>query len=129
MPQPVKISDALLLDARKAGEVMHRSINGQIEHWAQIGRTVERLLNGQEIHRLRAATPPTTLAEILDNVTGPSGRARLQAILDARPFPHYRPMPGSLVLMERTDEDGTKTVGEFVNRKFVPVKEAIARRG
>jgi len=31
--------------------------------------------------------------------------------------------------MERTDEDGTKTVGEFVNRKFVPVKEAIARRG
>jgi hypothetical protein len=39
--QPVKIS-----------ELMHRSINGQIE----------RLMNGQELHRLRAAAPAPKLS-------------------------------------------------------------------
>jgi hypothetical protein len=48
----VKISDALLADARQASELMHRSINGQIE----------RLMNGQELHRLRAAAPAPKLS-------------------------------------------------------------------
>lgn len=126
MPQPVKISDALLLDARKAGEVMHRSINGQIEYWAQLGRSIERLLNGQEIHRLRAAAPPPKLSEILATIGEPAGRARLQAVLDAKPFPHFRAVPGSRVLMERIDENGTSSVGQFIDRQFVPVSTANA---
>ena len=124
MPQPVKISDALLLDARKAGEVMHRSINGQIEYWAQLGRSIERLLNGQEIHRLRAAAPAPKLSEILATVGEPSGRARLQAVLDAEPFPHFRQLPGSQRLFEKIDEDGSRTVGRVVGREFVPVEKA-----
>jgi ParD-like antitoxin of type II bacterial toxin-antitoxin system len=127
MPQPVKISDALLLDARQAGEVMHRSINGQIEHWAQLGRSIERLLNGQEIHRLRTASPPPLLSDIMASINQPSGRARLQAVLDAKPFPHFRAVPGDRRLMEKIDEDGTKTVGEFIERKFVPVARKIAK--
>jgi len=119
MPQPVKISDALLLDARKAGEVMHRSINGQIEYWAQLGRSIERLLNGQEIHRLRAAAPPPQLSEILATINQPSGRARLQAVLDAEPFPHFRQIPGPDRLFEKIDEDGTRTIGRIAGREFV----------
>ena len=126
MPQPVKISDALLLDARRAGEVMHRSINGQIEYWAQLGRSIERLLNGQEIHRLRAAAPPPKLSEILATINEPSGRARLHTILDAKPFPHFRAVPGDRHLMERIDEDGTRTIGRFIDRKFVPAENAKA---
>ena len=126
MPQPVKISDALLLDARKAGEIMHRSINGQIEYWAQLGRSIERLLNGQEIHRLRAAAPPPKLSEIMATVGEASGRARLQAVLDVKPFPHFRAVPGDRRLMERIDEDGTRTIGEFVDRKFVAIKKGKA---
>ena len=122
MPQPVKISDALLLDARKAGEVMHRSINGQIEYWAQLGRSIERLLNGQEIHRLRAAAPPPKLSEIMATVGEASGRARLQAVLDAEPYPHFRQLPGLQRLFERIDEDGTRTTGQIVGREFVPVQ-------
>jgi hypothetical protein len=38
MSQPVKVSEALLLDARLAGEAPERSIAGQIEYWARLGR-------------------------------------------------------------------------------------------
>ena len=44
MSQPVKVSDSLVLDARLTGEVAERSIAGQIEFWARLGRAIEPLL-------------------------------------------------------------------------------------
>jgi len=41
MSQPVKISDELILDARLTAEIAERSIAGQIEFWAQLGRAIE----------------------------------------------------------------------------------------
>jgi hypothetical protein len=40
MSQPVKLSDSLVLDARITGEVVERSIAGQVEYWAKLGRAV-----------------------------------------------------------------------------------------
>jgi ParD-like antitoxin of type II bacterial toxin-antitoxin system len=41
MSQPVKLSDALVLDARLAGEAMERSIARRVGFWARLGRAVE----------------------------------------------------------------------------------------
>lgn len=41
MPTAVRISDSLLKDARKYSKIDHRSLTGQIEHWAKIGKCVE----------------------------------------------------------------------------------------
>ncbi|MBU0676123.1 MAG: ParD-like family protein [Proteobacteria bacterium] len=41
MATAVRISENLLTDARKHSKVDHRSITGQIEHWARIGKCVE----------------------------------------------------------------------------------------
>ncbi len=41
MPTTVRISDSLLKDARKYSKVDHRSLTGQIEHWAKIGKIAE----------------------------------------------------------------------------------------
>ena len=41
MPTAVKISDNLFKDARKYSKLDHRSITGQIEHWARIGKYAE----------------------------------------------------------------------------------------
>jgi hypothetical protein len=41
MPTAVRISDSLLKDARKYSKVEHRSLTGQIEHWARIGKCAE----------------------------------------------------------------------------------------
>ena len=40
MSQPVKLSDALVLDAHIAGEAFERSLTGQVEFWARLGRAV-----------------------------------------------------------------------------------------
>ncbi len=41
MATAVRISENLLSDARKYSKVDHRSITGQIEHWARIGKCTE----------------------------------------------------------------------------------------
>jgi hypothetical protein len=64
-------------------------------------------------------TPPKSLAECLASVDTPAGRQRLQMVLANRPYPHFSPVPGNPDLLERLDADGVRTVGRFVNRRFL----------
>ncbi len=41
MATAVRISENLLNDARKYSKIDHRSLTGQIEHWATIGKCSE----------------------------------------------------------------------------------------
>ena len=41
MATAVRISDDLVNDARKYSKIDHRSLTGQIEHWAIIGKYAE----------------------------------------------------------------------------------------
>ena len=41
MPTAVRISDELLNEAKKFSKIDHRSLTGQIEHWARIGKCAE----------------------------------------------------------------------------------------
>ncbi len=41
MTTTVRISNNLLSDARKYSKIDHRSLTGQIEHWACIGKCAE----------------------------------------------------------------------------------------
>lgn len=41
MPTAVRVSDRLVNKARKFSKVDHRSVTGQIEHWACIGQCAE----------------------------------------------------------------------------------------
>lgn len=121
MSQPVKLSDDLVLDARLAGESVKRSIAGQVEFWATLGRSVDFLLNGQQTLALcRNGAQP--LSRLLETVDSAEGRRRVTGVLAQQPFPHYRAYPGSPGLLQRVAADGTRTVGRFVNREFKPVK-------
>jgi hypothetical protein len=121
MSQPVKLSDTLVLDARLTAEAAERSIAGQIEFWAKLGRAVEPLLQGVQVMALSRAGAAKPLSECLDSVDSTKGRRRVSEHLDALPFPHYEAAdtPGLLV---RISEDGKRTVGRFVNRQFQAVK-------
>lgn len=123
MSQPVKLSDTLVLDARLTGEVAERSIAGQIEFWAKLGRAVEPLLQGVQVMALSRAGAAKPLSECLDSVDSTKGRRRVSEHLDTLPFPHYEAAetPGLLV---RISEDGKRTEGRFINRQFQPVKSA-----
>lgn len=121
MGQPVKLSESLVLDARLTGEVAERSIAGQIEFWAGLGRAVESLLRMDSALALKKRGEAAPLSACLKSVNTRVGQTRLAAVLAARPYPHFEPAPTPGLLV-KIDEDGTRTTGRFVNREFRPAK-------
>ena len=117
----MKLSESLVLDARLTGEVAERSIAGQIEFWAGLGRSVESLLRADKALALKKRGEAMPLSACLKSVNSRAGQARLSAVLAAQPYPHFEtaPAPGMLV---KIDQDGTRTTGRFVNREFRPAK-------
>ncbi len=41
MATAIRISDDLVTDAKKYSRIDHRSLTGQVEHWARIGKCAE----------------------------------------------------------------------------------------
>lgn len=134
MGMPVKLSDELVELAREEAATTDRSITGQIEHWAKIGRSVETVLRHQEVQAIKRSPAEATLS-------GPTRRA-VQAALKrvvteedrsalARRLKRgrvvYQSDPAGSGLTERVDPDGTRTVGRLVNRRFVPARSARPR--
>jgi len=128
MSQPVKLSDGLVLDARLAGAVVERSIAGQVEFWARLGRSVELLLEGQQVLALCRKATARPLSECLESADSPEGRERVAAFLESGPFPHYQPHPDRPGLLVRIDANGRRTVGRFVKRQFQPITAKTRRR-
>ena len=125
MSQPVKLSDALVLDARLAGKAQQRSIAGQVEFWARLGRSLDELLEGRAKTALGENREQKSLSELVSSVSAVEGRMRLKAYLDSRPFPHFEPHPTRRGFLVRIEQDGTRSVGRFVNRQFVVDREAV----
>lgn len=121
MGQPVKLSDELVCDARATAELSQRSIAGQIEFWAAIGKALEPLLRGDRVMALRQAGTVRSLSQAIAGVDSPTGRQCVSDYLKSRPFPHYESVANRPGLLLRIDEDGTETIGRFVNRVFEPV--------
>ena len=99
-----------------------RSIAGQIEHWAKIGRAVELQLRAAEVIRLKRQGEARPLSELLASVGTTAGRKRLTAYLGTRPFPQFEAAPGKSGLVFKIDGDGTRTLGRFVHREFRPAR-------
>ena len=128
MSQPVKLSDALILDARQTGAVAERSIAGQIEFWARLGRAVEPLLSGDRALALRRAGDAQPLSALIATVDTSEGRQRVADLLAALPFPHYEPAPGRAGFLVRIEENGQRSVGKFVQGTFRVVPTEPSRR-
>ena len=118
----MKVSDALVLDARLMGEATQRSIAGQIEFWARLGRAIETLLRGDQMLALCKAGKVKPLSACLQSISSGEGRQRLAEHLKSLPYPHYAAAGGGLLV--RIEANGTRTEGRFVNRKFQPVRAA-----
>jgi hypothetical protein len=119
MGQPVKLSDDLVLEARTVAAVARRSIAGQVEFWARLGKAIEPLLRGDRALALQRSGTARSLAESIEAVDTDVGRDRVRAYLQSRPFPHFEPCPDEAGMLVRIDEDGTRTRGRFINRGFV----------
>lgn len=126
MSQPVKLSDALVLDARLVGKMVERSIAGQVEFWAKIGQAIEPLLQGAQAIALCHHATARPLSALLKSVDSPAGHRRVAAFLQSQPWPHYEPYPDQAGLLVRMEANGKRTIGRFVNRQFQAVKVKAA---
>jgi hypothetical protein len=130
MSQPVKLSDALVLDARIISELAERSIAGQIEYWARLGKAIEPLLSGERTLALRKSGEAKLLSTLIAEIESSEGQRRVADYLVTQPFPHYEPADGKPGYLVRIESNGTRTTGKFVNREFQPLvnMKAPARR-
>ncbi|MFO1456216.1 MAG: nucleotidyltransferase domain-containing protein [Steroidobacteraceae bacterium] len=95
MPQPVKLSDPMVDAARAAAADADRSIAGQIEHWARLGRAAEAVLGHDEIVRVKRSggsqsrrSGGSTTADL-----APQARAKLRYAVSEVSAPAYEPGP------------------------------------
>lgn len=122
MPQPVKLSDQLVLEARLTGEVSERSIAGQVEFWARLGRAVEGVLRADQVIALKRSADVELVSKSLGEIGTTPGRERLSRVLQGRPYPHFEAAEERPGFVIKIDADGTRTVGRFVQRVFTPAE-------
>jgi hypothetical protein len=133
---PVKLSDELVKAAREEAANTDRSITGQIEHWAKIGRSVETVLRHPEVQTLKQSPLSARLSDgarqairaALARVVAESDRGSLARSLQTGRTV-YQSDPAGSGLIERVEPDGSRTLGRLVNRRFVPARPArVGRR-
>lgn len=122
MGQTVKLSDELVDDARAVVPFSQRSIAGQIEFWAGLGKSIEPLLRSDRALSLPMAGGERQLSDLLAEAETVKGCQRIEAVLKKRPFPHFKPVVGHPELIYRIEENGSETIGRFVGREFVAVE-------
>jgi hypothetical protein len=132
MGMPVKLSDELVESAREEAVNTDRSLTGQIEHWAKIGRSVETVLRHKDVQALKRSPLGATLTPVarraiqaaLERIVTETDRSGLARRLKAGRTV-YQSDPAGSGLTQRIAPDGTRTLGRFRNRRFVP---ALQRR-
>jgi hypothetical protein len=102
-----------------AAKVEQRSIAGQVEYWAQLGKLVDSLLEGRSRTAALEKSRNKPLSELVASIGTREGDARLHAYLESEPFPHFSAHPTRKGILVRTDADGTISLGRFVDRLFI----------
>ena len=86
MPTAIKLTDEFVELARGEGRVMGRSIAGQVEHWARLGRALERA-PGFDYGRIRAVLSAQASFDGLGADEQSVALAALEAELEKPPAP------------------------------------------
>lgn len=133
MGTSLKLSDDLVDEARQEAKAADRSLTSQIEHWARLGRKVERLLRHEDVLALkRTAEEPLpeptrgALLAVLRRIASDDRRKELSGRLKEGRTVYQAAGNGRI---ERIEPDGTRTIGRFANRHFIPEEpESPTRR-
>ena len=121
---PLRIDGALVNEARTSGEVFHRSIAQQVEHWATLGKALEAVLTVPGIAKLKSAKKPANLDRLLARASSPAGRKKTLALLAKKKGPLYGSKTNQPDVLLQYAKDGTKVAGRMIKGVFVPTKTA-----
>jgi hypothetical protein len=126
----LKVSAQLAQSIRAAAEASDRSMAGQIEHWAKLGRAAEEVMPAPVVAALKKseghlhAIPDESMRqrvlEAMKAFRTLSFEEKRSAIgLDQKDL--YEPDPEEAGAFIRVSPDGSRTRGRIQARKFVPL--------
>jgi len=129
---PVRLQDDLMQAAKLTGDRFHRSTAEQIEYWADIGRKVSKVLDPDTLISISTGLTQVKVEPIYgapidpDDVFNSLEAQRQQGTLTQVVTSSTIKYQSSLVhprYLERIDQQGNVSVGQFQNGEFVTVDE------
>jgi len=129
---PVRLQDDLMQAAKLTGNRFHRSTAEQIEYWADIGRKVSKVLDPDTLISISTGLAQVKVEPIYgtpidpDDVFNSLEAQRQQGTLTQAVTSSAIKYQSSLVhlgYLERIDQKGNVSVGQFKNGEFVTVDE------
>lgn len=154
MGQVIRLSNELAALVKDEAEAASRSIGAQVEHWARLGREVERILAHDWVVRLKGARPakgkkaaarrrgalPAGFGDLdsaieaeierralmagVAQAVAQIDRQRVDRAVRGKGNPVYGVDPAAPGFITRYEPDGRKTPGHMVNGKFVAAGKA-----
>jgi hypothetical protein len=126
----IKVSSELAESARLEAEHSDRSLTGQIEHWARLGRSLDALLpvpvaaalkrSGGDLRAIEEAAMRDRVSAAIAAVHGQEHLQHSSAALKQSAGPRYEVDPSDPKRIVQVLPDGSRVQGKFVDRKFVP---------
>ena len=124
----IKVSSSLATEARTAATDADRSLTGQIEHWARLGKAMEPLFtaptiaalkkSGGDLSAIEDEKERTRVLEVMEEFhRTPREIVRRQLGLVDKPI--IEPDPGKPDRFIRIHPDGSRERGVIQGRKFV----------
>ena len=124
---PVRLQDDLMKSAKLAGKLFHRSAAEQVEYWADIGRSVSKMIDPDKLIAIKSGLSRINIEPIVVKPVNPEdvfrnleikredGTLAQQTTTNSFKYQVSFSHPGYL---ERI-ENGTITIGQFKNGEFV----------
>jgi hypothetical protein len=119
---PLRVDGALINEARASGNIFHRSIAQQVEHWATLGKALEAVLTVPSIAKIKSAQKPADLGHLLARASSPAGKKKTLALLAKKKGALYGGKPNHPDVLLQYAKDGRQIAGRMVNGAFVPAK-------
>ncbi len=124
----IKVSDSLASEARAAAADSDRSLTGQIEHWARIGKAVEPMFTapvigslkkcGGDLAAIEEEQERALVLEALGRLRESPRFEKFAAVVRESVGPLYEADPHRPEGIVQVHADGTRIPGRFVNRVF-----------
>jgi hypothetical protein len=121
---PLRIDGGLIKEARASGNVFHRSIAQQIEHWASLGKVLEGVLTIRSVAHVKSLKQPVDLGRLLASAGSSAGKKRTLALLAKKKGTLYGIKANRPKVLLQYQPDGTTVAGQMRQGVFVPTKKA-----
>ncbi len=111
---PLRIDGNLIREAKVSGQVFHRSIAQQVEHWASLGRVLEMVLTVSSVAKVKNLNRPVDLERAVAGVRSAAGRKKTLALLTRKKGPLYGIRPDRPGVLLQDEPVKVAVAGEMI---------------